>query len=617
MSLRVAAEALCDQLCQVAAGNLDVRLETGSGDITAQKLAMLGNAVLHVARRALAVAEASKGELARAHEMARLGTWRIELTAGVQSWSWSTELHRVLGTDPSRFTPCEEAYRALVHSADRARVFAAHERALGGCAESYEWRAICPDGVERHIWTEMRPEGNSGAVRTVHAVCQDVTERHLAEKRIRYLAEHDGLTRLANRALLTDRLSKALDNQYRRNKDETVAVLCLDLDGFKAVNDRYGHAAGDQVLVQAAQRMRALVRESDTLARLGGDEFAVVQLALEQPAGAEQLASRLVAALAEPYTIDDGRKVATISTSVGIAVSPANGNDVDRLLAAADTALYRAKACGRNGAALYHPDMEFEGRERRALEADLSLAMEQGELSVVYQPLVDVGGGKVLGFEALLRWYHPERGAVSPDLFIPIAEANGSIQRIGEWVLEQACAAAAGWSSSLFVAVNVSPVQVQRGSEFAGMVERVLARTGLDPKNLELEVTEGVLLRESAAALEALGRVRSRGVRIALDDFGTGYSSLATLRAFPFDKIKVDRRFIAGLGGTSAEDAAIVRAVLGLARGLGIPVVAEGVETEAQLEALRLEQCAVAQGWLLGRPGPVPPELSARMTHAA
>ena len=306
-----------------------------------------------------------------------------------------------------------------------------------------------------------------------------------------------------------------------------------------------------------------------------------------------------------------------MGASIGVAVAPGDGEAVDTLLAAADTALQRAKAAGGKRSVFYHPAMEREARERRALESDLLNATLRGEMSVAYQPLVDVGTRRILGFEALLRWHHPTRGMVPPDLFIGVAEANGTIPDLGEWALERACTEAAGWAVPLFVAVNVSPIQVQRGSAFAEMVKRVLARTGLPPERLELEVTEGVLIREAEAALDALRRVRALGVRIALDDFGTGYSSLATLQAFPFDKIKVDRRFVAGLGGGSAQDATIVRAVLGLARGLGLPVVAEGVETETQLEVLRAENCAEAQGWLFGRPGPVSAHLLLNAPAAA
>lgn len=615
--LRSAVEQVCGQICEVAAGNLDVRLDVASTDLSAQKLVMLGNAVLHVARRAVALSENSKRELAVAHEIARLGTWQAELIAGVESWVWSPELYRVLGVDPADGQAGQEEYLGLVHPADRDQVAAAHQRALAGLTESYEWRAICPDGKERRIWTEIRPRRQGRAVGALHAVCQDVTERHAAEARIRYLAEHDGLTGLANRVVLRERLKKVLAHrQRRRGLPAEVAVLSVDLDDFKDVNELYGHEAGDIILMEAARRLSSLTRSSDTAARLGGDEFAVVQAGSEGLEAAERLAARLVTALGQPYETGKAT-VTTIGASIGVALVPTDGEEVDELLAAADIALQRAKAEGGRRVVLYQPTMEREARDRRLLESDLLAALGRNEMSVAYQPLVDVATRRILGFEALLRWSHPQRGMVPPDLFIGVAEANGTISDLGEWALEQACREAAGWALPLFVAVNVSPLQVQRGPAFAEMVQGVLARTGLPPERLELEVTEGVLIREADAALDALGRVRALGVRIALDDFGTGYSSLATLQAFPFDKIKVDRRFVAGLGGGSRQDATIVRAVLGLAHGLGIPVVAEGVETEKQLEVLRAENCAEAQGWLFGRPGPVLPHLLPQTCAAA
>lgn len=604
-ALRDAVEAICHQLCRVAAGDLDVRLAAGGDDFTAQKLSMLGNSVLHVARRAVAEARAKQGELAAAQEIARLGTIRVEVDAGLETWRWSDELHRVLGTDPERFVASREAFFRLVHCDDVAAVEAAFSSAVSGLTTSIEWRAVCPDDTTRHVWTELRPVLLDRATVAVDGVFQDVTDRRLAEARIRYLAEHDSLTGLANRDVLREHIERAIRAPARtRSSAFSTSVLCIDLDGFKAVNDQFGHAAGDRILIEAARRMKRTTRGSDVVARLGGDEFAVVQTRSDQPKSAERLASRLLRSLSQPYLLADGLETNAISASIGIAASPGDGETVDALLAASDAALYRAKAAGRNRAVFFHPEMERETRERRALEADLRCAIDRGELSIDYQPLADVGSTRTVGFEALLRWNSRVRGPIAPDVFIPVAEASGTIQQLGEWVLQRACEDAASWDEPLFVAVNVSPLQVQRGRAFADFIERVLARTGLAPTRLELEVTEGVVLQDTEATLAALSRVREFGVRIALDDFGTGYSSLATLQAFPFDKIKVDRRFVAGLGGGSEQDAAIVRAVLGLARGLDLPVVAEGVETLAQLRALRLEGCSEVQGWLIGRPGP-------------
>ena len=607
VDLRLAAETLCDQLCEVAAGNLEVRLNVDTGDLTAQKLSMLANGVLHVARLALSEAEQKGRELTAAQEMAKLGTYRVETNAGLQSWSFSPELCRLLGIAQGAVEPCLETWLNLVHFADRDRVKAAHDNALRGRSEAYEFRVVCPDGADRYIWTELRSIDVGHSVIGLRAVCQDVTERRRSEERIRYLAEHDALTGLVNRTVLREHLTTCLGHRVRaRGKPASLAVMYIDLDGFKLVNDQHGHAAGDAILVEAARRMRATIRKGDLVARLGGDEFAIVQVSHDHPGASDKLARRLLSSLSRPYKLAEGLQIASVSASIGMAFLPGDASHLDGLLAAADSALYRAKRAGRNRIALFRPEMEKERRERRSIEEDLRRAIDKDELSVVYQPLAGTQDKKVLGYEALLRWSHPVRGMVPPDVFIPLAEDRGTILQIGEWVLERACAEAASWEDPLFVAVNVSPVQIQRGGDFAAIVEKVLARTGLQPCRLELEVTEGVLIRDADAALKALGRLRDLGVRIALDDFGTGYSSLATLQAFPFDKIKVDRRFVAGFGGGSPQDAAIVRAVLGLARGLGLPVVAEGVETIDQYEALRLEGCAEVQGWFIGRPGPIP-----------
>ena len=452
-------------------------------------------------------------------------------------------------------------------------------------------------------YTQRRDE--IGDVARALAVFRDTIDMNrAATERIYRLAHHDALTGLANRTLLHDRLSKAIS--HARRTGTSVIVLCLDLDGFKAVNDLHGHAAGDQLLIEVAARLSGNTRQTDIAARLGGDEFVVVQPCAAEPAlAAQALAERLSALLCEPYKLTSDGVQGYVTTSIGAALFPGDGPTPAELLRNADTALYRAKALGKNCSAFFRADMDRDLRERRAMEQDLQHAIGRNELSLAWQPLVQTSdAGKVAGFEVLLRWRKPEAGAISPDVFIPVAEACGAIHAIGEWVLQQACTEAASWPEPLNVAVNVSPVQVQLGEPFAAMVEQVLARSGLAPARLTLEVTEGVLIREADRVLAALKRLKLLGVRVALDDFGTGYSSLATLRTFPFDKIKIDRSFTSGLTD-NGQDAAIVRAVLGLARGLGLPVVAEGVETEAQLTALQDEQCEEVQGWLLGRPAPI------------
>ncbi|WP_158292252.1 putative bifunctional diguanylate cyclase/phosphodiesterase [Paracraurococcus ruber] len=493
--------------------------------------------------------------------------------------------HAVLGARIDRFLDPgpEQPVLALLAEAERRPVAAG----LTGSGDQ-------PVPVELRV----RPLASGAGQRRVVAV-RDLRASLASEARIRHLALHDPLTDLGNRLLLRERLVDEV--RQARVTGRGLAVLCLDLDRFKAVNDLHGHAAGDELLRQVAGRLRAELREADFAARLGGDEFVVLQSGVDL-SRASSLAKRLNAVLARPYALQAGQQ-ASVSASIGVAVFPLDGDAPDALLTRADMALYRAKEAGRNGFAFYDPEMEAETRTRRQLEQDLRRAEERGELQLLYQPQAEVASGRIRGFEALLRWRHPERGMIPPDLFVPLAEASGAIMPIGAWVLRQACAEAAAWPRPLDIAVNISPVQILHG-DLVALVTETLRETGLDPARLELEVTEGVLIRDGAQALGVLTRLKALGVRVAMDDFGTGYSSLSTLRAFPFDKIKVDRSFVRDLD-TSPEAAAIVRAVLGLGRGLGLPVIAEGVETEAQRQALAAIDCAAIQGYLIGRPAPI------------
>ncbi len=413
-----------------------------------------------------------------------------------------------------------------------------------------------------------------------------------------HVASHDTLTGLPNRALLNDRLRQAAV-AYRRRGNGTLAVLCLDLDRFKEVNDALGHAAGDRLLEAAALRLAACVRGSDTLARLGGDEFAIVQEDAPQPAGAAALAGRIIAAFDAPFEIEEHR--VTVGISVGIAVAePPESADPARLIQEADLALYDVKGDGRNGYRFFASHMNATLQARRALEADLRGAMDTGGLRLNFQPLVDLDTRETVGAEALLRWQHPVRGNVPPDAFIGLAERTGLIVPIGAWVLEEACRQAMTWERPLKVAVNVSPVQF-RDPSFFGTVCRTLADTGLPASRLELEVTESLLLADTDEVLNTLERLHGMGIAIAMDDFGTGYSSLGTLHRFRFDKVKIDRGFIRHLGD-NPRAAAIVRAIVGMTDALGIRTNAEGVETEEQAARLREEGCVEVQGWLFGRP---------------
>ncbi|WP_279603566.1 EAL domain-containing protein [Methylobacterium sp. E-041] len=433
-----------------------------------------------------------------------------------------------------------------------------------------------------------------------HALAvRDIRQRKHAERHIRYLAHHDALTGLLNRSAFNARLDRAVGAAVETGVP--IAVLCLDLDRFKAVNDLFGHAAGDAMLNRVARRVTGLLGPDQILARLGGDEFAILMAGRTGPDAAERLAKSILASLAAQAS--GGPADAIVGVSIGIALCPQDAVERQGLMGHADTALYRAKAEGRGTYRFFEPQMGIAVRERHALERDLEQALARGEFHLVYQKQVAAAGGALLGFEALLRWTHPTRGLVPPDVFIPVAEERGTISAIGMWVLRTACREAAAWASPLRVAVNVSAVQVH-DLAFAPQVHAVLVETGLPAARLELEITETALIRNFDRAVATLRQLRTLGVGIAMDDFGTGYSSLANLRAFPFDRIKIDRSFVRNVD-TNAQTAAIVRAVLGLGCGLGLPVVAEGVETVAELAFLRSAGCAEVQGYLFGRPGPV------------
>ena len=450
-------------------------------------------------------------------------------------------------------------------------------------------------GGTRVVDVLARPLEDTKTSLTVLAV-RDASERKQAERRIRQLADTDPLTGLANRLALHARLSEALSSATHART--AVAVFCLDLDRFKVVNDLLGHHAGDALLVEVSRRLRSLTRESETIGRLGGDEFIVVQPFEGAADTARGLGERLVAVLSEPYLIE-GRTL-EVTASIGIALFPANASTAEMLLREADLALYAAKQDGRNLCRFFEPAMDTSLRERRELEKDLRLALERRELALHYQPMFHAGTLELIGYEALLRWHHPQHGPISPGIFIPLAEEFGAILPIGRWVLETACREAASWAEPHTIAVNLSPAQF-KNQDLAAQVADILARSGLPPHRLELEITEGVLIEDAARALAVLSALKTLGVHIALDDFGTGYSSLSYLRRFPVDRLKIDRSFVAELG-TDPDAEAIVACILAMARSLRLAVTAEGVETELQLSMLKQMQCQHLQGFLLGRP---------------
>ena len=429
---------------------------------------------------------------------------------------------------------------------------------------------------------------------------RDLRARQAAEARIRFLAHHDALTGLPNRASFNERLEREF--QTHRRKGDTFAVLCFDLDRFKQVNDVFGHGAGDTVLRAVSERLSRVIDPSDVLARLGGDEFALIRLGPCRPADLAQLGEHILAAITPEIAF--GEQTTIVGVSMGIAVYPGDGDTPDSLVRNADAALYQAKEDGRGAYRFFEAKLGAQMRDRQLLEFDLRHALARNELSIVYQPQTALNERQqVFGFEALLRWNNPRRGPVAPDVFVPIAEESGLILPIGEWVLRQACAEAASWANPLQIAVNLSGVQLH-APNLPALVHEILLQTGLPAQRLELEITETALIQDFAHALHTLRQIKALGVKIAMDDFGTGYSSLSNLRAFPFDKIKIDKSFVRNVH-KNEQAAAIVRAILGLARGLNLTVLAEGVENPDELDFLNQELCGEAQGYLFGRPGDI------------
>lgn len=447
--------------------------------------------------------------------------------------------------------------------------------------------------LEIKISPVTRPDG-SGLDWTV--MLEDVTARRAAESDAAERARVDPLTGLPNRLRLRERLEAALTQISAGH--ETCAVLLIDLDRFKPVNDTLGHAIGDALLAKVADRLRASLRPSDTVARIGGDEFVIVQGPISGVEEARALARRLVDLIGRTYMIEG--HLLTIGASIGIALAPQDGADADRLLKCADLALYRVKLEGRGAFQFFEAEMDARMQMRRRLELDLRQALGRREFVLHYQPQVSLESDRVTGCEALLRWRHPERGMISPADFIPLAEEIGLIVPIGEWVIRQACRDAATWPDAICVAVNVSPAQF-KGDRLLEVIVSALASSGLPGNRLEIEITEGVLLQENARTLNLLHRVRALGVRVSMDDFGTGYSSLSYLRSFPFDRIKIDRSFVADMTRKTDGDA-VIRAIAGLGRSLGMTTVAEGVETSDQMRRVRAEGCTDVQGFLISRP---------------
>lgn len=570
--------------------------------------------------RTEAALQQSEALLHEAQALAHLGSWYIELPGN--RLVWSPETYRIFGRDPG--TPVTyEDFIGLVHPEDRAAVDAAWQAALGGETYHIEHRILARGNVRWVVEQADLKIDAHGALIGGAGTVQDITERKEAERQTYRLAYFDSLTGLANRQSFQDRLGR--DIERAMHKSGKLAVLFMDLDGFKAINDTMGHNTGDLILQWVADRLRTCVRPSDTLmriepedsevefARLGGDEFTAILPDIAHPDDALRVAHRIREQMRRPFLLD-GREV-VLTASIGIAVYPDDGEDASSLLKHADTAMYHAKDRGRDNCQYYSASLTERAQHRLTLESNLRRALERREFHLLYQPQFDLTSGRIHSVEALIRWKHPAEGVISPADFIPLAEENGLIVPIGEWVLRTACNDAMRWRAAgmpLCVAVNLSPMQF-RDPRLVATVLEILAETGLPPGLLELEVTEGAVMEDSETTMQTLETLSLEGVQIALDDFGTGYSSMSYLKRMPLNNLKVDQSFVRGLPHDQ-DNEAIVRAILSLAKNLGFSVTAEGVETLEQAQSLKGMACDTLQGYYFSRPVPASdiPSLLAR-----
>jgi diguanylate cyclase (GGDEF)-like protein/PAS domain S-box-containing protein len=549
---------------------------------------------------------ASEQRHARAQRAAGFGSWELDLACG-EAW-WSDQMYTLFGYSPEDFVPDRAGFKSRIHPDDLARVVQVFDDAMASDATrlQVEYR-LRPDhrGDERVIQDSGHIErAADGRALKVTGTALDVTERRQQQDRIHKLAYFDALTGLPNRPLLIDRIERCI--AAARRNGTCFAVLFLDLDHFKKVNDSLGHSQGDELLKNVAQRLAGCLREQDTVARLGGDEFIVLLPEIRVPEDASAVSLKLLASLREPLMLLTQQ--VEVSVSIGVACYPDDGDNAEALLRNADTAMYAAKDQGRDEVRFFTASMNVEALRRLSTEAGLRRALAEDAFELHLQPLFALATGEVRGCEALLRWRHPERGLLLPGEFLPVAELSGLIVPIGERVLDMVCAMIARWGSHglrlVPVSVNLSAVQLRRGDLGAGIAARLRA-SGIDPKLLRMEITETVLMERVEAVLPMLHRLGELGVRLAVDDFGTGYSSLGYLMRLPLDQLKLDRSFVHGLDGDDAQPRLIASAVIQLAQRLGLEVVAEGVETEAQLGVLREEGCDAWQGYLGSRPIPV------------
>jgi len=592
--------------------------EAGATDFASKpiNLFVLGHRVRYMlrAKRAVDDLRDSEARLAHAQRIARLGNWERELKSG--RMRWSEEMYRIFGVDPGTFTPNLQAYLERLQPQDRelvARVTGEAVRKEG--PYSFDARIVMPDGGVRHVHEQAEIVlDDDGTPLRLAGTTQDITERKQIEDQIRFLAYYDGLTRLPNRALFVERLNQALATAQRQGR--TLAMLFLDLDRFKRINDTLGHTLGDRLLQAVSERLKKCLRSTDTIARgdpltstdsvarLGGDEFIVTITDIARGEDAAKIARRVLDCLNDPFELEQHEVVVT--GSIGISLFPHDGDDVETLLKNADSAMYHAKDAGRGTYQFYSKSMNAAAFQRLALENALRKALERGEFLLHFQPQVDVSTGTIIGAEALIRWKHPDLGMVSPADFIPLAEETGLILPIGEWVLRTAGAQGKAWQDAgfgpLIVAVNLSGRQF-RQQELVQTVEEALKATGFDPRCLELAITESILVQSVDDTITTLKRMRAMGLRVSIDDFGTGYSSLTYLKRFPIDTLKIDQSFTRDIA-TNRGDAAITAAIIAMSEGLKMAVIAEGVETVEQRDCLLQRGCRLMQGYLFGRPVP-------------
>ncbi len=563
------------------------------------------NNVLHALIR-------SESRLELAQRIARIGNW--DWNPKTNRFTMSNELCRLVGVRPQDFAGTLEAFLALVHEDDRPIVTSALQKLVGQHTPcDIDHRIVLPNGTDFviHLQAEGVREEETDEI-TVIGTAQDITERKQAERAIHQLAYYDSLTGLANRVLFKDRLSNALS--YAARHHQHLATLFIDLDRFKIINDTLGHTVGDLLLTHVAERLSDSVRQSDSvsrhadhepmhaLARLGGDEFTILLTALPQPEDAGRVARRILESLAHPFSID-GHEI-FISASIGISIFPSDGSTVEALLKNADTAMYHAKEQGRNNCQYYSSGLNAAAAERLDLENELRRALEREEFVVFYQPKLNIHSRRILGAEALVRWKHPKRGLVPPGVFLNAAIDTGLIRSMDEWVLREACRQVKAWETAGLPAITISANvsnSLFHGRTLPATVADALRDSGLNPAQLELELTESIAMRDVEASVTMLEGLRTMGVRLSIDDFGTGYSSLSYLQRFPLSRLKIDQSFVRDLL-TNENNVKITRAIIAMAHSLNLSVLAEGVETEGQLARLREEGCDEVQGYLFSRP---------------